>query len=738
MKWIILLLFLSSFTLKSQDIPIGTWRTHFSYNKVRHVEAGANSIYAASVAGLFIYSLDDNSITTVTKLNGLQEENISTLHYNETNSILFIGYESGNLDILENTDITNIDLTTDSQVLGSKAINNIITAGNFIYLLTDFGLIKMDAQTYAVTETVRELGAGSDALTVHQGAILGDSIFLATAEGILATDLINNINMADPNSWKRFDIAEGLFEDDFQFIVNFQNGLLAGSAGQGIYRYSNGWSEEDILSEENFIRAKVSDQQISIVTESGAYVLDPGLNVIPVQNDGISEVLDLVTLNNNFYVADSENGTLRLLEGEIESILPSGPVSNDVFRLSHQTNGMYGFAGGFNGAIRPNGQKGAFYLFNNGTWKSTESDSDLPFEDVVDGVYQNTQSRTVLALAGQGLLIINEDGSREIIDDDTPGATLVNIDNTDKGVIVPSLHAEPDGIWLLNSDTLNPLHFYSNDNTWSAFPLADDEVYEITGDSRQLYMLSRRGIVVFEKSSGSSRLLTTTSGEGGLTGNSVSVVAIDREGLIWVGTDEGISVLTNPFALMEGAVDAVEPVFENRLLLSEENITAIAVDGGNRKWIGTNSGAWLFNPQADRQLFNFTIDNSPLSNNRIIDIEIDPITGEVFFATEAGIISYREGATRTSDTHSEVKVFPNPVTADFVGTVGISGLAEDVQIRITDASGKLIWRTRAAGGTATWNARDYNGNRAASGIYYIFSSDDAGEETFLGKIAVVN
>jgi len=246
------------------------------------------------------------------------------------------------------------------------------------------------------------------------------------------------------------------------------------------------------------------------------------------------------------------------------------------------------------------------------------------------------------------------------------------------------------------------------------------------------------GIVVFNPENGQSRYLNSTSTSGGLPSSSVNALVLDKDGLVWVGTNSGVSVFTNPFNVFSGEVDAVEPIFENRLLLSDEIINDIEVDGGNRKWIATNSGVWLFNDDADRQIRFFNTQNSPLPSNEILDITIHDKTGEVFFATSSGIVSCRAGSTQSDGSHTNVEIFPNPVREDYLGTVGISGLATDVNVKITDVSGKLIWQTQANGGTATWRVRDYNGNRAATGVYLVFSSTPDGEETFVGKIAVIN
>lgn len=185
-------------------------------------------------------------------------------------------------------------------------------------------------------------------------------------------------------------------------------------------------------------------------------------------------------------------------------------------------------------------------------------------------------------------------------------------------------------------------------------------------------------------------------------------------------------------------MNAVYPVFENRVLLKDEHITAIAVDPGNRKWIGTKKGIWLFSESGDALFSFFNTENSPLPSNYITAIGIDGSSGMVYIGTDKGMVSYRGTSTKGEDTHQNVKIFPNPVRPGYSGLVSFSGLVVDAIVKITDVSGKLVYETRAYGGTATWNAADYNGVRAVTGIYLIFSGNDDGSETFIGKLAIVN
>jgi ligand-binding sensor domain-containing protein len=245
------------------------------------------------------------------------------------------------------------------------------------------------------------------------------------------------------------------------------------------------------------------------------------------------------------------------------------------------------------------------------------------------------------------------------------------------------------------------------------------------------------GLLVFDRERNEHAYLTEATGSGSLPSRQVYSLALDRNGFVWVGTAAGVAYL-NPGQALSGNVNSVKPVVNGRILLRDETTTAMAVDGGNRKWLGTRNGLWLFDAFGETPIHNFTTTNSPLPSNEILDIEVHPVTGEVFIATPRGIVSYRSDATESSGTFSSVKIFPNPVLPTFTGQVSISGLATDARVKITDIAGKLIWETSANGGTATWHVRDYNGRRAATGMYLVIAISQDGLDSVVGKIAVVN
>jgi hypothetical protein len=215
------------------------------------------------------------------------------------------------------------------------------------------------------------------------------------------------------------------------------------------------------------------------------------------------------------------------------------------------------------------------------------------------------------------------------------------------------------------------------------------------------------------------------------------------DGEIWVGTERGPAVFYSPGSVFNGSnYDCRQILIEQdgnvQILLETESITAIAIDGGNRKWMGTaNNGVFLLSPDGTETIHHFTAENSPLLSNTIYSIAIDHLTGEVFFGTDYGIVSYRSDAVASSYDTEELLVFPNPVRQDYFGPIAINGTAFNSEVKITDSNGNAVNQLISEGGQAIWDGTNFNGERVSTGVYFIFSSDDSGEYKASGKVLIV-
>ena len=304
---------------------------------------------------------------------------------------------------------------------------------------------------------------------------------------------------------------------------------------------------------------------------------------------------------------------------------------------------------------------------------------------------------------------------------------------------ITGLEVSSAGLWILNYGASQPLHLY-NGSGFQSFTLLADQILDLV-IAPNGYIVMRvdngGGLLVLDPSTGQQRFLTDDTDNGNLPSNRVNDMVFDIGSRLWVATTSGIVYFNSANSLLEPVVNAIKPVFKNRYLFNNLNVTALAVDGGGRIWMGTEDGAWLFNSDITEQIYYFNEENSPLVNNYIEDLMIFQATGEVFFATPGGLVSFRTDASSPNRPEEKAKIFPNPVDPAYAGSVGISGITANASVKITDISGNLIFQTKANGSTASWDLLDQNGRRVASGIYLVFTAKEDGTESLVGKIAVI-
>lgn len=246
------------------------------------------------------------------------------------------------------------------------------------------------------------------------------------------------------------------------------------------------------------------------------------------------------------------------------------------------------------------------------------------------------------------------------------------------------------------------------------------------------------GISVKNLQTGQQRVLTTALGNGGLPSSVVNSLSIDTDGYLWFAGDKGVGYIMPDEILNEAQTDAILPIYGQRKLFANEICSALAVEPGNRKWIGTHNGLYQFNADGTELIGQFTTEESPLPSDHIRELRFEKETGILFIDTPNGMVSYRSNSTISSEDLSSITIFPNPVRPGYGGQVGIKGLMDKSVVKITQLSGRLVYETRAQGGTASWNLSDYTGRRVTGGIYLVIVVSSNGERKVAGKLAIIN
>ena len=737
------------FTAEAQThIPLDTWRLHFSFLDVQELAVAKERIYAASDNGFFYFDTEDNSITQLSTSDGLSGTGVDLLAYDAQSGSLLIVYRSGNLDVVQEGEIFNVPTVKDAALPGERIVYDAVFEGGYAYLAMDYGISKLDLQLHEIEESYLNLGPAGEEVQVYGLATFNDSLFAATEAGLIANAL-QRANLADFHTWRRYP-SVGQKAGEVHTLAISGGILYAGVDGEGLYEYNNGqWDSTSFRVGQDFRALEATEEGLLLTLEESVFLYQPEEEETRLVNSQLirSPHEALFDTNGTLWIADGSNGLLgSLADGSLKPYIPSGPLADVPVELYAANECLLAIFSAAGEDSRLNG----FSVFSEGQWEnyvSGQTEGMPGFAAFTDVVFNPQNGFYYFSSAADGLL--EWDPATNEFNQFTVGMEGVGLVATTAGETpVTALAVDAAGVvWMVQPGVEIPLLSYNPaDGSWQGYLQGAGsagkalELLVLPNNDKWLRLPNRGGIFVFNEEAETYRILSSGNNEGGLSEASVTALVEDLDGQVWVGLEKGINYIPNPYVVLSDAgVNAALPVYDRRALLSSERITALAVDGGNRKWIGTPNGLWVFGDYGDTLYHHFTAAESPLPANDIIDVAVLPESGEAFIATAQGIASYRSGATMAGELPaSAIKVFPNPVYPSFEGIVGITGLPRDAIVKITDASGRLVKELQAEGGTASWNITDWQGRRPASGVYMIFTATEGGEETLVGKLAVIN
>lgn len=727
------------------QIPTGSWRTHLSYHRLQTILLAENKIYAASENGFFYLNLADNSLHTLSKEDGLSGQGITALAYAPAAGTLVLGYKDGNIDLLSSQGVANIPTLARALSFPEKEIRALAVLGDQIFLALPFGVSVVEISTQKVKETYLKIGKNGTKDPVFDLCIFADSLFLATAQGLRAASLDASVNRLDFANWRTVHQSSGI-----RHLTVFGEKLFFTDEKDGVFSYRNGKISPTPLPIKNtYNDLTQSENRLLLLTQDTIFVAGSDLNFTHHSGKYINNPQAAFFQKNTLWTADAMRGLVKIENSRATHFLPSGPSDLAAFKLLNIHQKLLVLAGGIAPKTdKPSGKPAAFSVFEDNSWTNYSAAHKIAdaqkLPEMHDLVSASGAWAQKMYFGSQADGLLRWDMSSGNFDRLT--ATPLLPQTNGKGVAVSGLATDQAGtLWVSNygvAAAAPSIHARKTDGSWQSFtfdaPATKFPAEILIDDFSQKWvrLSGKNGILVFENAH-KFKILGEGVGQGDLPDASVNCLVKDRNGSIWVGTKRGVAEFFSPSEVLADVPDALLPRFEGLPLLRDENVTALAVDGGNRKWIGTENGAWLFSPDGSTLIRHFTAENSPLPASEIRSIAILPQSGEVFFATRQGVASYRSDATAAEEKYGKVKIFPNPVEPGFQGVLSISGLAQDAAVKITDLAGQLIWQTQAQGGTATWDTRDYNGKKAKAGVYLVFSLSSDGEESFAGKFALL-
>jgi hypothetical protein len=749
----------------SQDsIPlIGQWRDHLPYHSAIDVTAGNNMIFCATPYSVFNIDLTENSVSRMSRITGLHETGVSAISYDAVDDKLFIGYRSSNIDIIYRNDIFNVpDLKLDN-IVGDKTMYNVYSFGKYFYVSTGLGVIVIDADKYEVKDSWF-IGNNGGQVKVNGFTVDNTFFYAATDEGLKRT-AGNSTDPANYLNWQNISGSNGLSNGACRNVVTVQNKIFVLKNDSVFVQNGNNWDlffteatwkiQNVNSSSGKIIASEIKNDGSAKVTSLN---IDGTVSRIVQQPGRVVQPMKAILENNNYWVADSIGGLTKFLSTGFENYDLNSPQSIATGEIVFVNHSFYAAAGSVNANWQKQNNKNGLYKFLDGQWTNYNNMQFAQLDSLPDiiSVVVDPLDETIWAGSyGGGLLHIKAGNNFDIFKQNSPiGQTTF-----DPGSYrVSGLAFDKEkNLWISNYGAAQNIVVRKNDGTWKTFvapfALNENAVSQIVIDEEgQKWIVSPQGngLIVFNDNKTIDnaaddkwKLYRSGAGIGNLPTNNVLSIAKDKNNFIWVGTDDGIGVIQCPQNVFSSqGCDAVLPVVTqggfNQYLFKGEEVRSISVDGADRKWIATKNGAWLISAEGDKVIYRFTETNSPLLNNDIKRITIDGKTGEVFFATANGICSFRSTATEGGETNSNVLVFPNPVPPGYQGTIAIRGLVNNAIVKITEMDGRLVHQTRALGGQAIWDGKDYKGRKISSGVYLVLISDDGRKENLATKIIFIS
>ena len=763
MKKFLSIIFTLLTIVSHSQVKVGKWRDHFSYNDCIALTEGNGKVYGATSTGVFWYKISDGGIGKISRVDGLTDIDITSIEYSDENKVLAIGYENGNIDFVFSSRILAMPQIKEKLMQGSKRVNGFTFNGSTIFVSTDFGVVAIDIKKEEVKDTyfIGDLGSS---IRVNRTIILGNDIYAATERGLLKAD-INDPLLIQYQRW----VKQNGFNDPLaactdvaifgssiialesnaytqKDIVWAINGGVWSEVGRPFNTVSHIRAEQNVLTvasrEGLSIYSSIGTTPTTYTTYSFAWQFWPHMSIL--LDDG------------TIAIADRYLGLVFGRNGTFSSVCPNGPLYNRAFSLGVSSEKFIAAAGGYDAAQGNMWYNFAFYSFENNRWNSYEDGNN---NDAIRVLFSpNNPNEFYIASWGKGVFHFKD--NTLINHYDPSNSTLQTIYENFPYCRISGIALDNGGnLWAANVMVPSPISVRKTDGNWYSFPYAgvinaEKFSHFICSPTGQLWLTLSGGVGFFVLDPGSNiesstddkyRKFSLIDRDGNNLPNNIFSLSFDNDGYLWVGTSEGVLISYNP----EQVIDATK--FEMQrvkipdvvqglaaYLLQTETVTAIAVDGGNRKWFGTSkSGVFLQSADGSKEIHRFNTQNSPLPSNTILDIKVHPTTGEVFIATEKGIVGYRGDASLGGDKFGKVYAFPNPVKPNFDGVISIVGLVENTTVKITDISGNLVYETQSQGGMATWDGRNLNGNKVSTGVYLIFCSDSKGEETAVSKLLFI-
>jgi len=756
------LLCLVLFLVGNMQAQVGAWKTYLAYYQATIVAETPNLAFGVYDGSLLSYNPDDNEVRTYSNQNGLHDTGIQLMTYHPGANALILVYSNANIDIfLGENDVYNLSFFKDNTSIQDKTVYNLDIIGDYAYLSTAFGIVVIDVKKKEIK------GTYCSGIAIRSVCQKGDYLYAATTSDGIKKGLITD-NLLDYENWTTANEIPWVFTGVTQ-LISFNDQVLVVSNNQ-VYYYMSSNGTMQSIGANNVRYAKVLNGQLVVLTSADTYFFSDFTNNTSIPLAAYS--VDCLNSNNQYWLAAGTAGLIGFTKQPASSDYKVTTSDIKVNSPKRNLNAYMTFTadklivtGGGKGADRLN-IPGTLMVYENGQWYNFNEDSiamqtGLPCMDLMSAtVDPQDPNHYFVGSWGEGLYEFKNNEFVKLYSY-TNSSLQTAIANNNRYIRVDGLVFDKNNnLYMVNGGVANGLSIFLNQSEWKNFyypPLASsDPDHILISSSNQkwfnFFRGSRAGIMALDDngtigdpSDDQYAYSGSFVDQQGIAINATVYLAMaeDQNGLIWVGTDNGPIFFTS--------INQVNQGICNRIISSDQynqgyrpmegiKVTSIAVDGGNRKWMGTaGSGVFIVDQSggSETQVENYTTNNSFLLSDNINSIAINDQTGEIFIGTDKGLCSYQSEATAGKPDYSNVYAYPNPVRPETNRQVIITGLMQNSTVKITDLSGNLIQEGVSMGGQFVWNCTNRSGSIVRSGIYLVFAATPNGSQGVATKIMVI-
>lgn len=732
----------------------GEWKSYTAQNSVRSISVMKGTVWAATKGGVFCFHTTDSTFQQFTNSEGLPTNDVTSVVVDDEGGV-WAGDATGGLsryDPVKAQWQINLDITNSSFL--DKQINAFLLHGDSLFIAGDYGVSLFDKRAFEFHDSYVRFGNFTAQNKVNDILIVGDSIWIATASGVAVASLLSS-NLISPNAWQTYTSAQGLPSDSVTTIFSINNVVYAGTSQGVAYFDGMTWTTMSSLGPISIRRTVMGSDGAYAITDTAIYRIVSTTQFQKIKDvfhkpNGIyTDILTDIAVENGAIIIGSDSHGIGFIGNTgVAFTVPNGPASNQFISLTVDQHGTLWAASGYN--LQGKG----FYRFDGTTWTNytTVTDTLIKSNDY-HRVCMGVNNTKWVCAWGDGVTMVRNDTS--LVRFHSPSAPFLGIKDDPTYILICDVATDWQGnTWFIDWDPADnkPLWVLHPDSTWQGYPNGYNSSYNLlsgitidqngnkwlyqrlaTAFSAGLYFVDSRG-TPDDPSDDVWSLLTTSSG---LVSNFITAMAVDNDGSVWVGTDQGANVILNPLDPQSSLDRSIV------IPLDGINVNTIAVDPLNNKWVGTKEGVFVLSDRAT-VVASYTVSstNGKLPDNDVRAIAFDWSRGIAYLGTENGLASIKTTFLEPRASFQGLSFYPNPFILTGGKTLTIDGLVQNSSIKILTSDGRLVRElldknSLPGGRIAFWDGTDRDGALVASGIYFIVAYTPQGDQVAAGKVAVV-